>query len=65
VDHMSSITGVGGSTPAQPVSGTPRTHGTASVSSPDSDDSLQKLQGLMKQIEGAANTRAIPAHQSW
>jgi len=26
---------------------------------------MQKLQDMLKQIEGAANTRAIPAHQSW
>ena len=29
------------------------------------DKSLQALQQVLTQIEGAANTRAIPAHQSW
>ena len=29
------------------------------------DQSIERLQRLLQQIEGAANTRAIPAHQSW
>jgi hypothetical protein len=29
------------------------------------DQSLQALQNLMQQMQGAANTKAIPAHQSW
>jgi hypothetical protein len=29
------------------------------------NDALASLQKILQQIEGAANTKAIPAHQSW
>jgi hypothetical protein len=47
------------------------TSSTKSVASADQssgaqpDQSIERLQRLLQQIEGAANTRAIPAHQSW
>jgi hypothetical protein len=57
---MSSINSVGGTDNVYSVYTPPR------VSAPvASNGGLDKLQAVMKQIESAANTRAIPAHQSW
>jgi hypothetical protein len=59
---MSSISGVGGPSLVEPSYVPPRASAPSSASG---EDPLVKLQSLMKQIEGAANTKAIPAHQSW
>lgn len=37
----------------------------AAQSEESSAVALKALQGLMKQLESAANTKAIPAHQNW
>jgi hypothetical protein len=65
---MSGIHGLGGhghhvapvstSTAAAPT-------GATSQSNAGASDPLKALQGLLKQLESSANTRAIPAHQNW
>ena len=50
------------------IAQTPSTKNVASgveSSGVQADQSIERLQRLLQQIEGAANTRAIPAHQSW
>jgi len=61
---MSSISSVGvGYSPE--VASTPRQVQQPESQPASADKSLVDLQNLLQQIEGAANTRAIPAHQSW
>jgi hypothetical protein len=63
-----SISGVGtNQTPsiAQTPSATKNVASADESSGVQADQSIERLQRLLQQIEGAANTRAIPAHQSW
>jgi len=67
---MSGLSGVGGGHHHHQVQGAaasaPATStGATPASSSGETDPLQALQALMKQIEGSANTQAIPAHQNW
>ena len=62
-----SISGVG-TNQAPYIAQTPSTKSTASADASSgfqADQSIERLQRLLQQIEGAASTRAIPAHQSW
>jgi hypothetical protein len=57
-----------GTNQAQHIAPTPSPKSVASAdqsSGVQPDQSIERLQRLLQQIEGAANTRAIPAHQSW
>ena len=62
---MSTMKSVGGGSSVQEPSPLPRVSSSPDPAAGNVDDSLQSLQKLMQQIEGAANTKAIPAHQSW
>jgi hypothetical protein len=67
---MSGVNGVTGGhqhhhvTEATQSAPTPAATGPRAASDTEANP-LQALQNLMTQIEGSANTRAIPAHQNW
>jgi len=65
---MSSINGVGGSvyeSRVQEAKETAPAAPTQAASGSGGADPLKAIQGLIKQLETSANTRAIPAHQNW
>jgi hypothetical protein len=66
---MSGINGVGGGYRESRVQEASETAATATVAAPQAasgdSDPLAAIQGLAKQLEASANTRAIPAHQNW
>jgi hypothetical protein len=62
---MSTVSEIGGASSVQETTPLPRLPASAGATGAGADESLQALQKLMQQIEGAANTKAIPAHQSW
>ena len=62
---MSTVGDIGGTGSVQETTPLPRVPASTGGTGGDVDDSLKALQNLMQQIEGAANTKAIPAHQSW
>jgi len=61
VGHHHHIQETQGVTPTAPTQGATGTQAASSTGS----DPLEALQGLMKQLQTSANTRAIPAHQNW
>jgi hypothetical protein len=67
---MSSMRGIGPGTGQDvgsvgPVQEAQPTPSIGSANEAGGSDALASLQKILQQIEGAANTRAIPAHQSW
>jgi hypothetical protein len=67
---MSGVSGVSGGQHHPHVAPTTQSAPTGAVASTSTSSdggakALHALQNLMSQIEGAANTKAIPAHQNW
>ena len=63
---MSGIGGIGHHHPqVQPLPEPAPAAAPAPAAPTGGSSSLDAIQGLVKQLEGAANTMAIPAHQNW
>ena len=62
---MSNIGGIGSSGSIGEVYSPTAPSAPTTPAGSGEDQTLLALQKLVSQIEGAANTKAIPAHQSW